>query len=127
MGDKRTPRSRPSIPCRSGGPTTTPIHRGGARQSDARPVPAVELSESSGGTHLHHGALTAGPETLDDGPIRRYDTSHEDTKGHELHVALDPEPAVIEFPGIEELYERFWDEIPKPRFGPSNHTGDTNV
>lgn len=56
---------------------------------------------------LHYGALTAGPETLDDGTIRRYDNSHENTKGHELHVAPDTEPEFIEFPGIEELYERF--------------------
>jgi hypothetical protein len=77
---------------------------------------------------LHYGALAAGSQTLEDGTIRRYDNSHEDTKGHELHVAPDPEPKQIEFPGIEELYERFWDEIPKPRFGPSDDTdnGDTH-
>jgi hypothetical protein len=91
---------------------------------------------------LHYGALTAGPETLEDGTIRRYlenrrfstivetalpfrdDNAHEATKGHERHVAPDPEPKRIEFPGIEELYERFWDEIPKPRFGPSE-TGES--
>ena len=73
---------------------------------------------------FHYGALTAGPETLDDGTIRRYDNAHERTKGHERHVAPDPEPERIEFPGIEELYEQFWDEIPKPRFGPD--TGDTH-
>ena len=54
----------------------------------------------------------------------RYDNAHERTKGHERHVAPDPEPERIEFPGIEELYEQFWDEIPKPRFGPD--TGDTH-
>lgn len=75
---------------------------------------------------LHYGALTAGSETLDDGTIRRYANAHEDTKGHELHAAPDPEPEIIEFPGIEELYERFWDEIPKSRFGPSTDTGDTH-
>jgi hypothetical protein len=26
----------------------------------------------------------------------------------------------VEFNGIEERYERFWDEIPNPRFGPSD-------
>lgn len=56
---------------------------------------------------LHYGALTADSETLDDGTIRRYDNAHEDTKGHERHVAPDPEPERIEFPGIEALYERF--------------------
>jgi hypothetical protein len=55
--------------------------------------------------------------TLDDGVIRRYDNSHEKTKGHELHVAPDPEPQTIAFPGMVSLYERFWDDIPKPRVG----------
>ncbi|WP_324761073.1 toxin-antitoxin system TumE family protein [Haloarcula sp. GH36] len=75
---------------------------------------------------LHYGALAAGPEALDDGTIRRYDNSHEATKGHELHVAPDPEPEFVKFPCIEERYERFWEEIPKPRFGPSNDNGDTH-
>lgn len=36
---------------------------------------------------LHYGATEPDPpHTLDDGTIRRYDNSHEDTKGHELHV-----------------------------------------
>ncbi len=68
---------------------------------------------------FHYGALTATPETLEDGTIRRYDNSHEDTKGHECHVAPDPEAEIIEFRGIEELYERFWSEIPKQAFDPS--------
>lgn len=68
---------------------------------------------------LHYGALSAGPRTLEDGTIRRFDNAHEDTKGHELHAAPDEEPTQVEFPGMEELYERFWDEIPKRRFGPS--------
>jgi hypothetical protein len=70
---------------------------------------------------LHYG--TVDPEnsdfpTLSDGTIRRYDNAHEDTKGHELHVAPDSEPVTVEFPGMIELYERFWDEIPKQRFDP---------
>jgi hypothetical protein len=73
---------------------------------------------------LHYGALAAGPDTLDDGTICRYDNAHEATKGHERHVAPHPEPKPIEFPGIEELYERFWDEIPKPRSDPPDDTGD---
>jgi len=44
----------------------------------------------------------------------RDDNSHADTKGHELHVAPDPEPEIIEFPGMVALWERFWSEIPKP-------------
>lgn len=50
-----------------------------------------------------------------------YDNAHEDTKGHELHVAPDPEPKCVKFPGMVELYERFWSEIPKPPFGPSSN------
>lgn len=48
---------------------------------------------------FHYRALSAESETLDDGTIRRYDNSHEDTKGHERHVAPDPEPEAIDFPG----------------------------
>ena len=66
---------------------------------------------------LHYGATEADPpRTLDDGTIRRYDNSHEDTKGHELHLAPDPEPATVDFPGMVELWERFWREIPKSEF-----------
>ncbi len=70
---------------------------------------------------FHYGAVAPdavdGP-TLDDGTIRRYDNAHEDTKGHELHVAPDTEPEHIDFPGIVELYDRFWKEIPKARIDP---------
>ena len=67
---------------------------------------------------LHYGALTPSAETLDDGTIRRYDNAHEDTKGHERHVAPEAEPESVEFVGMEALYERFWDEVPKSRDGP---------
>lgn len=74
---------------------------------------------------LHYGRLTPGPDTLEDGTIRRYDNAHEDTKGHERHVAPDPTPQRVDFPGMAPLYDRFWDEIPKPRFGPSGgHAGN---
>lgn len=56
--------------------------------------------------------------TLDDGTIRRDDNAHADRKGHELDVAPDPDPRTIDVPGIPELYERFWEEIPKPRIEP---------
>lgn len=66
---------------------------------------------------LHYGATRPDPPaTLDDGTIRRYDNSHEDTKGHELHAAPDPEPEAIAFPGTVELWDRFWSEIPKVEF-----------
>jgi len=66
---------------------------------------------------LHYGATEQDPpRTLADGTIRRYDNSHEDTKGHELHVAPDPDPEVIAFPGMVALWTRFWSEVPKPEF-----------
>nr|WP_079235203.1 DUF6516 family protein [Halolamina sp. CBA1230] len=84
---------------------------------------------------LHYGATEpTPPHTLEDGTIRRYlenqrfrrlvetarpfryDNSHEDTKGHELHVAPDPDPDSITFPGMVELWDRFWNEIPKSEF-----------
>ena len=74
---------------------------------------------------FHYGALVPSAETLDDGTIRRYDNAHEDTKGHERHAAPDPQPQDVDFSGIEDLYECFWDEIPKPRTGPSDDTGET--
>ena len=66
---------------------------------------------------LHYGATEPNPpHTLDDGTIGRYDNSHEATKGHELHLAPDPDPEIIEFPGMGERWERFWSEIPKAEF-----------
>lgn len=63
---------------------------------------------------LHYGATRPDPpRTLDDGTIRRYDNAHEATKGHELHVAPDPTPRSVSFPGMAPLWERFWSEIPK--------------
>jgi hypothetical protein len=66
---------------------------------------------------LHYGATEPNPpHTLADGTIRRYDNSHEDTKGHERHIAPDHDPDIIEFPGMVELWEQFWSEIPKSEF-----------
>ncbi len=56
--------------------------------------------------------------TLDDGTIHRYDNAHEDTKGHELPIAPDPEPQDINFPRMVVIYDRFWEEIPKTRIDP---------
>jgi len=78
---------------------------------------SAEAYPSGWAYKLHYGATQPNPpDTLDDGTIRRYDNSHEYTKGHELHVAPDPEPTAIEFPGIVELWDRFWREIPKDEF-----------
>ena len=54
------------------------------------------------------------PRTLADGTIRRYDNSHEGTKGHELHIVPEVELEISDFPAMVELWERFWNEIPKP-------------
>lgn len=79
---------------------------------------ADEAYPSGWAYSLHYGALEPDPpRTLADGTIRRYDNAHENTKGHELHVAPDPEPERIEFPGMVALWERFWSEIPKPETG----------
>jgi len=66
---------------------------------------------------LHYGTTQPDPPgTLEDGTVRRYDNSHEKTKGHELHAAPDPEPDGVDFPGMVELWNRFWSEIPKEEF-----------
>lgn len=49
------------------------------------------------------------------GTIRRYDNTHERTKGHELHLLGRAEPIPITFPGMRVLLERFWRKIPPER------------
>jgi hypothetical protein len=72
---------------------------------------------------LHYGPTDPDPpRTLGDGTIRRYDNAHEATKGHELHVPPNLEPTIIEFPGMVELWNRFWNEIPKPAIDPTDDT-----
>ena len=67
---------------------------------------------------LHYGSQEpAPPRTLPDGTICRYDNVHEDSKGHELHVADQP-IQIIQFSGMVDLYERFWSEIQKPSVRP---------
>ena len=44
--------------------------------------------------------------TLEDLTLVRYDNSHEDTKGHELHTAAGDVDA--EFPGMEAVLAEFW-------------------
>ena len=66
---------------------------------------------------LHYGATEPDPpRTLADGTIRQYDNPQEDIKRHELHTPPDPNPDVVTFPGMVELWERFWSEIPKSEF-----------
>lgn len=77
---------------------------------------------------LHYGSTDpTTPGTLNDGTIRRYDNAHEDTKGHELHAAPDPEPAAVDFPGILALWDRFWSDVPKSaaEFFPPTNDGDS--
>lgn len=63
---------------------------------------------------LHYGTVEPDPpRTLADGTIRRYDNAHEDTNGHELHIAPHQSPTQIDFPGMVALWDRFWREIPK--------------
>lgn len=52
---------------------------------------------------LHFGAVNA------DEPVLRYDNAHELSKGHERHTADGVE--IIDFPGMEELYDRFLREV----------------
>jgi hypothetical protein len=44
--------------------------------------------------------------TLEDLTLVRYDNSHEDTKGHELHTAAGD--IDTDFPGMEALLAEFW-------------------
>lgn len=83
----------------------------------------------SGVLHANHGrgvplrlglltplwnARTGPTADTGDGTIRRYDNAHEDSKGHELHVAPKPETEQIDFPGMAALWQRLWNEIPEP-------------
>jgi hypothetical protein len=58
------------------------------------------------------------PRTLPDGTIRRYDNAHEDTKGHELHIAGQL-TQIIQLPGMVALWQRFWEEVLKTAFDPT--------
>lgn len=52
---------------------------------------------------LHFGEVGA------EEPVVRYDNAHEDSKGHERHTKDGVQ--IIEFPGMEELKERFDREV----------------
>lgn len=52
---------------------------------------------------LHYGL-----QADDDAPLLRYDNAHEREKGHERHTPDGVE--LIEFPGMESLYDRFIEE-----------------
>ena len=59
----------------------------------------TDSSPSSWKYRLHLG-------TLEDLTLLRYDNSHEDTKGHEIHTAAGDVDA--EFPGTEAVLSEFW-------------------
>ncbi|MDS0261012.1 DUF6516 family protein [Haloarcula sp. S1CR25-12] len=50
---------------------------------------------------------TLHPGTLEDLTLVRYTNTHEDTKGHEHHIAAGDVDG-IEFPGMEERLFEFW-------------------
>lgn len=50
--------------------------------------------------------------TADGELLLRYDNAHEVEKGHERHAIDQDEPAIIDFPGMMDLYDRFQREIP---------------
>jgi hypothetical protein len=45
--------------------------------------------------------------TLEDLTLVRYDSAHEDTKGHKRHTAAG-DADDVDFPGMEELLVEFW-------------------
>ena len=97
--------------------------RGGRKYSDGAVVRVFcmrtdrDAYPSGWAYKLYYGTTEPDPpRTLGDGRIRRYDNSHEDTKGHERHVTPDFDPDIIEFLGMVELWGRFWSEIPKSEF-----------
>jgi hypothetical protein len=66
---------------------------------------------------LHYGATEPDPlRTLENGTIRRYDTSHEEIKGHELHVTPAPDTGSITYVKMVERWKRFWSELPNSEF-----------
>ena len=81
-------------------------------------MPTDRDAYPSGRAYKHHyGATEPDPlRTLEDGTIRRYDTSHEETKWHELHVAPAPDLGSITFLGMVERWKRFWSELPNSEF-----------
>ena len=98
------------------GPTVKRTHLGGpttsttARRSRTRPA-RLTTAQSGGISKIVDFRRLVGTAT----PFRD-DNAHEETKGHELHVATDSSPEIIEFPGMVALWDRFWSEIPKPEF-----------
>ena len=88
--------------CGDGLGSRLPVH---ARRSGPR-------GERDAPTDRRHRQLSVGLEvrlhlgTLEDLTLLRYDNSHEDTKGHELHTAAGDVDA--EFPGMEAVLAEFW-------------------
>jgi hypothetical protein len=67
---------------------------------------------------MHYGRLVhRDAATLEDGTILRFDNAHEATKGHERHCGRTGKVERIEFDGIEGVWTRFWEAVPKDSFG----------
>jgi hypothetical protein len=60
--------------------------------------------------------MTENASRRDDSALHN---AHEDTKGHELHITGQP-TKTIQFPGMVALWQRFWSEVPKAEFDPTN-------
>jgi hypothetical protein len=87
--------------CSPGEQPNQRIHRGGDLRAALRRAGA---------------GLAANVSKWDDS---HYDNAHENTKGHELHVAGQP-TQTIQFPGMVALWQRFWSEVPKAALDPTN-------
>jgi len=62
---------------------------------------------------LHYGATGRTPRTLDDGTIRRYDNSHEDTKGARTARCTGSRSRYNHVPGDGRTLGTILGEIPK--------------
>lgn len=78
----------------------THVEAGLVERVTIRPTTDTETYPSGWKYSLHLG-------TLDDLTLVRYDNSHEDTKGHELHTAAG-DTHDVDFPGMEDRLLEFW-------------------
>jgi hypothetical protein len=77
--------------------------------TDGRYVEAVTVIRTENEAYPSGWKYSLHFGTLDGETLLRYDNAHERTKGHERHTGEGVE--TIEFPGMEQLYDRFRSEI----------------
>lgn len=77
--------------------------------TDGRYVESVTVIRTGSETYPSGWKYSLHFGTLDGETLLRYDNAHERTKGHERHTQDGIE--TIEFPGMEQLYDRFRSEI----------------